>query len=432
MKRFFLFSGFLIFTLIFTAETDNSYYPCKSYISFSYDDSNTLNYDDFKTQMNFIKNVVSTLNFPDRLRAEGGYTGEFNWNSGLSINQMQSSIDSAQQNPQSYSLSQQAASLLTSIEVLENDNNDPIAALIFISDTSDSALRNSDRWFSKLSNIQITFVLLGTNVDSLKLRKFGSNFIYWPDLALSQPDSWDLLFNNAFGCGSGPAPTPGGLPTIPTIPTISNTATTCPCSSTTTQSYTRFTGSTQIPYLPCNSWISFGFDNTMTLNSSAYITQRAFISNAIGALNHPERLQLIDFDYEALEQWNNYDTITQIQLTLLKVSQNYNSYSLQSQFNALATQYTNLNSYGKPVAAVIFISNTSDAAIAGADQYMSFLKGVKITFVMLGSNVDSTKLTKFSSNFIYWSDLSQPQPENWDSLSYSAYGCNGKNNKHFI
>uniref|UniRef100_A0AC35GNY0 Uncharacterized protein n=1 Tax=Panagrolaimus sp. PS1159 TaxID=55785 RepID=A0AC35GNY0_9BILA len=145
MKQFFLFSEFLIFSLIFTSEADNSYYPCKSYISFSYDDSNTLNYDNFKTQMNFIKNVISTLNFPDRLRAEGGYTGEFNWNSGLSINQMQSNIDNAQQNPQSYSLSQQAASLLTSIEVLENDNNDPIAALIFISDTSDSALQNSDR-----------------------------------------------------------------------------------------------------------------------------------------------------------------------------------------------------------------------------------------------------------------------------------------------
>uniref|UniRef100_A0A914QA31 VWFA domain-containing protein n=1 Tax=Panagrolaimus davidi TaxID=227884 RepID=A0A914QA31_9BILA len=379
--------------------------------------------------MNFIKNVVSTLNFPDRLRAEGGYTGEFNWNSGLSINQMQSNIDSAQQNPQSYSLSQQAASLLTSVEVLENDNNDPIAALIFISDTSDSALRNSDRWFSKLSNIQITFVLLGTNVDSLKLRNFGSNFIYWPDLALSQPDSWNLLFNNAFGCGSGPAPTPGGLPTIPTIPTISNTATTCPCPLTTETSYTSFTGTTQTPYIPCNSWISFGIDNT--LSSSAYLTQKTFISNVIGALNYPKRLQMIDFPYGVFEQWNNYDTITQIQLTLLKTSQYSDLYSLQSQFSALATQYANLNSYGNPVAAVIFISDTSDNAIAGADQYMSFLKEVKITFVMLGSNVDSTKLTKFSSNFIYWSDLSQPLPENWDSLSYSAYGCNGKNNKHF-
>jgi hypothetical protein len=427
MKQKFLFSGFLIFTLIFKAEADNSYYPCKSYISFSYDDSNTLNYDDFKTQMNFIKNVVSTLNFPDRLRAEGGYTGEFNWNSGLSINQMQNNIDNAQQNPQSYSLSQQAASLLTSIEVLENDNNDPVAALIFIPDTSDSALRNSDRWFSKLSNIQITFVLLGTNVDSLKLRNFGSNFIYWPDLALSQPDSWNLLFNNAFGCGNGPAPTPGGLPTIPTI---FNTATTCPCSSTTTQSYTSFTGSTRTPYIPCNSWISFGID--MSLNSSAYITQRAFISNAIGALNYPKRLQLIAYSYGAFERWNNYDTITQIQLNLLNTQQNAYLYDLlQSQFSTLATQYTKLNSYGNPVAAVIFISNTSDNALAGADQYMSFLKGVRITFVMLGSNADSTKLTKFSSNFIYWSNLSQPQPDNWDSLRYSAYGCDGTKTKHF-
>uniref|UniRef100_A0AC35EUG7 VWFA domain-containing protein n=1 Tax=Panagrolaimus sp. PS1159 TaxID=55785 RepID=A0AC35EUG7_9BILA len=194
-----------------------------------------------------------------------------------------------------------------------------MAALIFISDTSDSALQNSDRWFSKLSNIQITFVLLGTNVDSLKLRNFASNFIYWPDLALSQPHSWNLLFNNAFGCGSGPAPT-GGLPTIPTIPTIFNTATPCPCSSTTTQSYTTFTGTTQTPYIPCNSWISFGIDNSATFNSSTYSTQRAFISNAIGALNYPGRLQLIAFGYGVFEPWNNYDTITQIQLHLLSIS----------------------------------------------------------------------------------------------------------------
>uniref|UniRef100_A0A914QY48 Uncharacterized protein n=1 Tax=Panagrolaimus davidi TaxID=227884 RepID=A0A914QY48_9BILA len=149
--------------------------------------------------MNFIKSAIGDLNYPNRLRAEGGYGSEFNWKSGLSISQMQSAIDAAEQTSIPYSLLQQFSSLAISYENL-NDYNSRFGATIFISDTSDSALRNAERLFPKLKGIRLTFVLLGPNVDSRKLRNFTTNFLYWPDLSQPAPDNWDLLSYHAYGC----------------------------------------------------------------------------------------------------------------------------------------------------------------------------------------------------------------------------------------
>uniref|UniRef100_A0A914YRI2 VWFA domain-containing protein n=2 Tax=Panagrolaimus superbus TaxID=310955 RepID=A0A914YRI2_9BILA len=414
----------LIIAIIFASAKADSYVPCKSYISFSYDDSNTLNNGNFKTQMDFIRNVVSTLNYPNRLRAEGGYTGEFNWNSGLNIGQMQINLHNAQQNPMPFSLSQQAASLLTSIEVLANDQNDPIAALIFISDTSDSALRNSDRWFSRLSGIRITFVMLGTNVDSLKLRTYSNNFIYWPDLALSQPDNWDLLYNTAFGCANVPTKsTTTGLFSLPASTATSNPVTWLTQSTTTAEPYTfPSTSPGEIPYYPCRSWISFSIDCSNAIGDNDFYTEIGFISKSIGYLNHPERIQ-VTYYYIFAVSWNDYYSIKQIQSKVLAVPRYGNQYSLRTKLQNIVAALSSFNVPPNNVAAIIFISDTSDAALVGAYQLMAYLTNVRITFVLLGSNVDSSKLTQFSSNFIYWSDLSKPQPDNWDNLSYAAYGC---------
>uniref|UniRef100_A0AC34G1A9 Uncharacterized protein n=1 Tax=Panagrolaimus sp. ES5 TaxID=591445 RepID=A0AC34G1A9_9BILA len=97
--------------------------------------------------MNFIKNAIESLNYPSRLRAEGGYGAEFTWNSKLSLPQMESAINAAEQTALPYSLLQQFSSLATSYEII-NDYRNPFGAIIFISDTSDSALRNADRLFS--------------------------------------------------------------------------------------------------------------------------------------------------------------------------------------------------------------------------------------------------------------------------------------------
>jgi hypothetical protein len=337
--------------------------------------------------MTFIKNAIKSFTHPDHLRVEAAYSGEFNWNSGLSISQMQTNIDSAQKTSMSYSLSKQAANLLTSIEAL-NNVKDPISAIIFISDTSDAALQNADRWFSKLQNVQITFVLLGTNVNSMKLRNFTKNFIYWSDFSNLQPDNWDLLSCHAFGCNTPP----------------SSPSMTC---------------STLMPFIPCLSYIHFGIDDSNVLDEISYKTQLNFISSAIGNISHPERVEVMS-GYNETAYWYSGLTTDQIQSELLTLPQE-GPYALRRQFAGIqvATMMTELINI--PIAALIFISDTSDKALTFADS--SNLKNVELTFVLLGPNVDASKLTKFSSNFIYWSDLSKPQPDNWDSEFSKAYGC---------
>ena len=98
-------------------------------------------------------------------------------------------------------------------------------------------------------------------------------------------------------------------------------------------------------------------------------------------------------------------------------------YNLRAQFAALATNLDTLKNTTVPTGALVFISDTSDAALQGAEQFKNELSKIQLTFVLLGPNADQNKLTQFSSNFISWKDLSKPQPDNWDTASSAAYGC---------
>uniref|UniRef100_A0AC34GDP9 VWFA domain-containing protein n=1 Tax=Panagrolaimus sp. ES5 TaxID=591445 RepID=A0AC34GDP9_9BILA len=302
--------------------------------------------------MNFIRSVVSTLNYPNRLRAEGGYTGEFNWNSGLNIGQMEINLHNAQQNPMPYSLSQQAASLLTSIEVLENNQNIPVAPILFISDTSDFALKNADRWFAKLSGISITFILLGTNVDQSKLENclgdISWTFIYWTDLTLFAPDGWDYNSFNAFGCVHPPTPT--GSITPYTIP-----------SPTPTESP------------DCQSWISFSVDSTYTIVFNDFYTELTFLSKIIGVdFHYPQKIQVTTNSGEYV-RWYNHDSMVEIKGTVLTLPQySHLRYNLSSQFEYLASELENIDSLPN-VATIIFISDTSDSALLGAEGFLPYL-----------------------------------------------------------
>jgi hypothetical protein len=121
--------------------------------------------------------------------------------------------------------------------------------------------------------------------------------------------------------------------------------------------------------------------------------------------------------------WNSGITISQIQSVVAGMSQS-GPYSLRSQFAAILTNLQDTQTNNVPVGALIFISDTSDSALAGASNMFGQLpSNIRITFVLLGNNVDQTKLTQFSNNFISWRDLSQPQPDNWNNLYGPAYGC---------
>ncbi|KAE9546382.1 hypothetical protein FO519_010406, partial [Halicephalobus sp. NKZ332] len=164
------------------------------------------------------------------------------------------------------------------------------------------------------------------------------------------------------------------------------------------------------------------------LSSANFQTVVSFTSTAIGKINHPERLQYT-FGSDTPVQWKSSYTISQIQDQVANSVQDTNlQYSLRDVLATLFTAYqgTVPPLPTSPIGALVFVSDTSSPSnYADADQFAKRLKdaGFTLTFVLLGPNVDSTKLTNYTTNFITWKDLSQPQPDDWDNLSASAYAC---------
>uniref|UniRef100_A0AC34FJ47 VWFA domain-containing protein n=1 Tax=Panagrolaimus sp. ES5 TaxID=591445 RepID=A0AC34FJ47_9BILA len=542
--------------------------------------------------MNFIKKSIAALNYPSRLRAEGVYGGEFNWNSKLSISQMQSALDAAEDTGNMYSLLPQFSSLVTSFEALNNDSSN-FGAIVFISNTFNSeSIKNAYRLLPKLKGIRLTFVLFGPNADARPLRNFTSNFLYWQDLSQPQPDNWDLLSYHAYGCDapfmtSSRKPVPNGPTTTPmpyfpcqnwveVIIDDSNVLTpaqfqtqlnfiktflgqmshperiqygTCdhaegkilyPWNPNNTQnglqqaveSTNQTTSDSSIltafkfitsfrsgilnntapnptiflfitdtthpvliekalgfyeysikdhgikltiilagqrtnayalnafddaiiynwqnmnsrepddwdlatafrctpppptpsksPYLPCESWIHFGIDDSN--NFQHFGSAKDLVSSTIevSELNFPKRIAVVGIFSQPVF-WNSYYSVENIESTVAYFPKGNGPYSLKTQFTTLLAnlQYTETGDI--PLVAIIFISDTSDEALAGADQiFNQFTKPVKITFVLLGANADESKLTKYSSKFITWSNFSEDQPDNWYNLYYAAFGC---------
>uniref|UniRef100_A0A914PNT6 VWFA domain-containing protein n=1 Tax=Panagrolaimus davidi TaxID=227884 RepID=A0A914PNT6_9BILA len=412
------------------------YIPCQSWIYFGVDDSNVLQDNQFMTQLNFISSAIGNITHPERIAANGMYSTPVPWNSGLTVSQIQSAVTQMFKGGP-YSLGNQFSAILTNVQNTPL-NSFSVGALIFISDTSTAALQGADQHFNQLTNVRITFVLLGTNVDASKLAKYSNNTISWPDLSQSQPTNWNNLYGPAYACTGGVS-TLGTTTTTVTPPTSSSTSPTSISSSSvqpitsptsTTQTspaspQTTTTGTTPtVPYIPCQSWISFNVDDSHKLDPTSFAKQISFISSAIGNITHPERIAALSI-YNDGVSWNNPLTISEIQNTVQSMQQ-LGDYRLRRQFAAIATALSDIsNSNTQPIGSLIFISDTSVAALDGAEYYMDKMPNVKITFVLLGPDADQTKLTNFSSNFITWKDLSQPQPDNWNNLYGSAYGCSG-------
>uniref|UniRef100_A0A914Y5K5 VWFA domain-containing protein n=1 Tax=Panagrolaimus superbus TaxID=310955 RepID=A0A914Y5K5_9BILA len=266
------------------------YIPCQSWISFSIDDSNVLRNQDFMTQLNFISTTIGSLNYPQRIQAIGIYNQPVTWNSGLTITQIQDAIKNQFSQSGTYSLRKQFAALETSLLSI-NQTSYPVGALIFISDTSDSSLDGADQFMPSFANITLTFVLLGNNVDASKLAKYSNNTISWSDFSKPQPDNWNNLYGPAYGCSnvttlpptSPTSPTTTTLSTSPTSTMISSTPSVTTSTATSTTSLpspstagptSTVTGTTFVPYIPCQSWISFGIDDSNNLLSTQFLVKK--------------------------------------------------------------------------------------------------------------------------------------------------------------
>uniref|UniRef100_A0A914Q487 VWFA domain-containing protein n=1 Tax=Panagrolaimus davidi TaxID=227884 RepID=A0A914Q487_9BILA len=412
------------------------YVPCQVLITTLVDISNALSVDQFQKQLTFTKNFITEINHPERIQYGAYYEGNGNMTYKWNDTNTQAGLLQAIDDTKRTSI---PTSLAGAMRVLSNNapqnRTIPESTIIFVTDTTNSIqIQQAVNLYNSLlkgRGVRLTFILAGNKTDANALSGFNDTIIFnWQNMNLAQPVGWDL--SAALRCTPLPSTTIGS--TITTSATQSpSTIISTQASSSTMTSQTSTSLSTQSTgiqsfttptsgYIPCQSWISFGIDDSNVLDPNSFITQLNFISSAIGNITHPERIAAIGAFSQPVP-WNSGLTIPEIQTAVTQMFKG-GPYSLRNQFAALLTtlQATSLNNI--PVGALIFISDTSDSALAGADQLFNLLTNIRITFVLLGNSVDSSKLTQFSSNFINWSDLSQPKPDNWDALLNAAYGCN--------
>uniref|UniRef100_A0AC35GNR4 VWFA domain-containing protein n=1 Tax=Panagrolaimus sp. PS1159 TaxID=55785 RepID=A0AC35GNR4_9BILA len=299
-------------------------------------------------------------------------------------NRLQNAISNTNQ-------SHEEPDILKAIKLLaavQNQNQTtPDSTLIFVTDTSnptkiDQAVDLYNRVLKDIG-IKLTFILTGEYAVANAL----SGFIYdWRNIESSQqPLEWDI--SQAFRCTQQTIPPPTSM----------------------------------MPYIPCQSWITFVYDDSIVLPYNNFLKQLLFISSAVGNITHAERISALGIYSEPIP-WNNGETISQIQGAIDSVPQ-LGAYNLRLQFTAILANMATAQTGNTPIAAIIFVSDTSNSALVGASTVFNQLTNVRITFVLLGAYPDQSKLTKFSRNFIIWKDLSQPQPDNWNNLYYAAYGC---------
>uniref|UniRef100_A0A914PDR0 VWFA domain-containing protein n=1 Tax=Panagrolaimus davidi TaxID=227884 RepID=A0A914PDR0_9BILA len=296
---------------------------------------------------------MNQINHLERVRYGAYYEGNGNmtykWNDTNTQAGLLQAIDDTKQ-------TSIPTSLAGAMRVLSNNapqnRTIPDSTIIFVTDTTNSIeIQQAVNLYNSLlkgRGVRLTFILAGNKTNANALSGFDDTIIFnWQNMYLSQPDGWDL--STALRC------TPQTFPP----PTMGS-------------------------YIPCQSWISFGIDDSNVLDPNSFIKQLNFISSAIGNINHPERIAAIG-GYSQPVPWNSGLFLQQIQSAVTRVQQN-GPYMLRNQFALILTnlQDTPLNNI--PVGALIFISDTSDSALAGADQLFNQLTNVKITFVLLGNN----------------------------------------------
>lgn len=185
-------------------------------------------------------------------------------------------------------------------------------------------------------------------------------------------------------------------------------------------------------YRPCQSWVSFAPDYSNVLSNDSASNMFSFVKQAMDDFNHPERIQLVDINRGWINEDDNWNNIKSLSWLKNDVSFDGNSnlgFSLNTTLNTLYDSYVS-TTIEKPVndsiTAIIFVTDTSSPDnYEGGEDVAQKLKnlGYKLFFVLMGPRVSEFKLLKYTTNFIYWRNMSNPQPENWDEIKLQAYGC---------
>ncbi|KAE9547267.1 hypothetical protein FO519_009521 [Halicephalobus sp. NKZ332] len=276
---------------------------------------------------------------------------------------------------------------LTNLGVFDYKDGIPINSVVFAGSTHMSwGIHKTQSWIDTLASNgnTVTFVIVNSSLALTNTTAFRNvTIVQWSE------DSTELLTNirKNMKCG-------GGSPV----------------------------------YRPCKKWFSFVPDIWNTLSATDFETQRAFLRNEYFTINRPDKIQMINtYTLEVRRDWNSPDShylpfwFTQI----TGITFNLNK-TLNVLYDNYYQKHTNKTRFPPPFVAWVPISNTSTYEnYGGADEVVQKLKdaGFQLTFFLMGPDVDETKLTNYTTNFVYWRNMSNPEPENWEQVRLKAYGC---------
>ncbi|KAE9546930.1 hypothetical protein FO519_009858 [Halicephalobus sp. NKZ332] len=131
-------------------------------------------------------------------------------------------------------------------------------------------------------------------------------------------------------------------------------------------------------------------------------------------MNRPDKIQIF-YAYNDNSNWVDWN-------------RGYGLRDIQSPVYRNESIIFNLNTTLQALSQLyhIFIPTTeSYENYGGAEEVAQNLTdvGFQLTFFLMGPNVNESKLTSYTKNFVYWSDMSNSEPDNWDEVRSQAYGC---------
>ncbi|KAE9547857.1 hypothetical protein FO519_008932 [Halicephalobus sp. NKZ332] len=185
-------------------------------------------------------------------------------------------------------------------------------------------------------------------------------------------------------------------------------------------------------YRPCKKWFSFAPDTSNTLSGTDFGTQIAFLKKESSTINRPDKIQVVYLNdpIYSYYDWNHPESFSYYNpfyITDQNASMIFNlNKTLSTLYEDYYPAHVNKMVFQPPFVAWVSVSNTSTYEnYGGADEVVQKLKdaGFQLTFFLLGPDVDASKLQNYTTNFVYWKNMSNPQPDDWENIRMKAYGC---------
>jgi len=401
---------------------DYSTYPCSGRIIVAFDNSNQLTPDNYQRQIDFLDFKIFTSRWTDLDRlaivSYNSFPNSQTYGTFESADDIHEFIDDDVQTSSKPSLNRALAIFINDKLV---DASKPSHAVFFVSfideKTRDDCQANAKAIAQ--AGCRITFVAMGNSVDTELLKDLSAYVITWDIDSQPEPDNWEQQFWTAYGC-QGP------------IPTLAPSGTTKSPAPVTKAPRTKppVTTAKPVPYVPCGNSegteVAVFFENSKNLDPGEYQTILDFLGyKTFNYWSHFERLVLGYYSkYSSqtepgffLGQSDIIDYLKDIPKTNLVPN-------IRRFFTSLPTNpISPIENF--PQFYIIFVSSINQDAADVIKPIIQTLGAAKITFVAL-KNADQSILKSLVPDVIDWSDLTQPEPVDWENKFWAAYGCDSK------